>query len=99
MPQERSVIIVEVAYALPGRAIVKALRLAAPATVADALQLAAADADFAGIDMTRAAVGVYGRLAGRGQLLESGDRIEIYRALAADPRAARRARVKQARRR
>ncbi len=99
MPQERSVIIVEVAYALPGRAIVKALRLAAPATVADALQLAAGDADFAGIDMTRAAVGVYGRPAGRGQLLESGDRIEIYRALAADPKAARRARVKQARRR
>jgi uncharacterized protein len=99
VPQEQSVILVEVAYALPGRAIVKALRLAAPATVADALQAAASDPDFAGIDMAGAAVGVYGKLAGRGQLLESGDRIEIYRALAADPKAARRARVKQARRR
>lgn len=97
MPHEQPVILVEVAYALPGRAIVKALRLAIPATVADALQAAAADPDFAGIDLVRAAVGVYGKPAGRGQPLESGDRIEIYRALAADPKAARRARVRQAR--
>jgi len=91
-------ILVEVAYALPERAIVKALRLQAPATVADALKLAAADPAFAGIDLAKATVGVYGTLARADQLLAAGDRIEIYRALAADPKAARRARVKQARR-
>jgi uncharacterized protein len=31
------------------------------------------------------------------RVLDSGDRLEIYRPLAADPKAARRARVKQAR--
>jgi uncharacterized protein len=97
MQQEQPVILVEVAYALSGRAIVKPLRLAAPATVADALQAAAGDPDFAGIDLARAAVGVYGKPAGRGQRLEPGDRIEIYRPLAADPKTARRARVRQAR--
>jgi hypothetical protein len=31
------------------------------------------------------------------QILEDGDRVEIYRPLAADPKLARRARAKQAR--
>jgi putative ubiquitin-RnfH superfamily antitoxin RatB of RatAB toxin-antitoxin module len=43
-------------------------------------------------------VGVYGKLVSRERILDEGDRVEIYRALAADPKAARRARVKQARR-
>jgi putative ubiquitin-RnfH superfamily antitoxin RatB of RatAB toxin-antitoxin module len=44
-------------------------------------------------------VGVFGQAAGREKILEAGDRVELYRELAADPKAARRARVKQARRR
>ena len=96
-PHERSVILVEVAYAEPHRAIVKVVRLAAPATIADALAVAAADPDFSGIDIAHAPVGVFGRLARPEQQLRAGDRIEIYRALAADPKIARRARAKQVR--
>ena len=46
-----------------------------------------------------APVGVYGKLARSEQALKPGDRVEIYRALPTDPKAARRARAKQARRR
>ena len=53
--------IVEVIYALPDRAVVKSYRLRPPATVADALALAAAEPDFAGIDVARSAVGIFGR--------------------------------------
>jgi hypothetical protein len=89
---------VEVVYAEPQRVIVKAFRLASGACVADALRLAALEPDFAGVDLTNSAVGIFGRVTGTDHTLQDGDRIEIYRPLAADPKAARRARVKQARR-
>jgi uncharacterized protein len=91
------VIRVEVAYALPQRAIIKTFELASPATVGDALEAAAADPDFSGIDIVAAQVGVFGVVARRDQILRSGDRIELYRVLAVDPKAARRARAQQAR--
>jgi len=97
MTSETAPLRIEVAYALPQRAIVKAYVLPTCATVADALRRAAADPAFSGIDLDHAAVGVFGAAARRDQALHDGDRIEVYRALAVDPKAARRARVKQAR--
>jgi uncharacterized protein len=88
---------VEIAYAEPQRAIVKALRLPAGSCVADALRLAALDLDFAGVDLANSAHGIFGKQVPAEQPLEDGDRIEIYRPLAADPKAARRARVKELR--
>jgi|ERR1700678_510380 uncharacterized protein len=89
--------LVEVIYALPERAVVKAYRVTATATVADALALAAADPNFHGIDVAGSAVGIFGRAVVRGRVLQPGDRLEIYRALAADPKDARRERVQRAR--
>jgi hypothetical protein len=88
---------VEVIYALPDQAIVKAYRLMPTATVADALALAAADPDFAAVDVAAAAFGIFGSPVPMGRLLQPGDRIELYRALAADPKNARRERVQRAR--
>jgi len=88
---------IEVTYAEPHRAIVKAYRLPLPATIDDALRRAAADPDFAGIDLTGAAVGIFGRVLAPGQALADGDRVEIYRPLAADPKTARRARARESR--
>jgi uncharacterized protein len=90
-------IAVEVVYAEPQRAISKPLRVAQGASVADALRLAALDPDFAGLDPAHSAVGIFGKLTRPDQLLQEGDRIEIYRPLSADPKTARRARAKQAR--
>jgi len=89
---------IEVAYAEPHRAVVKTFRLALPATVDDVLRLAAADPEFAGIDFTGSAVGIFGRVAALSQELADGDRVEVYRPLAADPKSARRARAREARR-
>lgn len=88
---------VEVSYAEPQRAVVITVRLNAPVTVDDVLRIAAAHPEFAGIDVLHSATGVFGKPTTPGQLLDSGDRVEIYRPLAADPKSARRARAKEAR--
>ena len=95
MNTESVEIAVEVAYALPQRAVVKTFRLSAPATIADALATARADPEYCGVDWDRAAVGIFGVPAARQRGLRDGDRIEIYRPLKVDPKAARRARAKQ----
>ncbi len=79
------------------RQIVRVYRLQVAATVSDALNLAAADAAFAGVDCANAAVGIYGRTVARTQLLADGDRVEIYRPLAVEPKAARRSRARRGR--
>jgi putative ubiquitin-RnfH superfamily antitoxin RatB of RatAB toxin-antitoxin module len=89
---------VEIAYAEPHCAIVKVLRLAPGSRVADALRMIAVDPDFAAVDLANAAVGIFGKLTHADHALQEGDRIEIYRPLSADPKAARRARVRESRR-
>lgn len=98
MPSVPTQISVEVAYAEPQCAMVKILRLTVPATVADVLRSAAADPDFAQIDIAHAVVGVFGKIVRTDQILEDHDRVEIYRPLAADPKSARRARAGERRR-
>jgi uncharacterized protein len=89
---------IEIAYAEPRRAIVKSYLLARGSRVADALRLAAVDPDFSGVDLENSTVGIFGRVTGPDRVLEAGDRVEIYRPLAADPKLSRRQRAKQARR-
>jgi putative ubiquitin-RnfH superfamily antitoxin RatB of RatAB toxin-antitoxin module len=89
---------IEIAYAEPQRAIVKTLRLPPGSRVADALRLAALDPDFTAVDLAKSALGIFGTLTRTDHALREGDRIEIYRPLAADPKAARRARAKELRR-
>jgi len=91
-------IIVEVVHAAPQHTIAKSFRVRAPATIDEVLRLAAGDPEFAGIDIDLSAVGVFGRPATAGQVLNDGDRVEIYRRLAVDPKSARRARAQHARR-
>ena len=88
---------IEVAYARPQGAILRTYELPAAATVGDALRAAGADPAFVGIDLEGSPIGVFGAPARREQPLNPGDRVEIYRPLALDPKAARRVRVQQAR--
>ena len=90
-----SAVRIEVAIAWHDRQRVVELSLPADATVADALQRVATNADFAGIDLGTAPVGIYGRVVDRGQRLSEGDRVEIYRSLAIDPMSARRQRAQR----
>ncbi len=90
-------IMVEIVYAEAQRSVVKSLSLPQGARLADALLLAAQDAELQGIDFNRAPLGIFGQLVQRDQVLSDGDRIEIYRPLAEDPKIARRKRARSSR--
>jgi len=84
---------VEVAYARSDQQVVVKLQLAAGATVADALTASGLVERFPEIDAEKVKLGVYGKLAKRDASLNSGDRVEIYRPLIADPKEARKKRA------
>jgi putative ubiquitin-RnfH superfamily antitoxin RatB of RatAB toxin-antitoxin module len=88
---------IDIVYAEPQRVIAKTLHLPPGSCVADALHSAALDPDFSGVDLANAALGIFGKVTGKDQALQEGDRIEVYRPLAADPKIARRARAKELR--
>jgi putative ubiquitin-RnfH superfamily antitoxin RatB of RatAB toxin-antitoxin module len=52
-------------------------------------------ARFPEIDLTSASVGIFGKPCAMNQPVRPGDRIEIYRPLIVEPRAARRERVQR----
>jgi uncharacterized protein len=89
------VISIEIVYARAQRQVAKSLQMPAGSMLADALTLAALDADFGGVDLANSPVGIFGRLARKEQPLKDGDRIEIYRPLAEEPKLARRRRAAQ----
>jgi putative ubiquitin-RnfH superfamily antitoxin RatB of RatAB toxin-antitoxin module len=70
------------------------LDLPAGATVGQALHASGLERDFPELDLVTAAVGVWGRKAAANQLLQDGDRVEVYRALRVDPKVARRERFR-----
>ena len=83
-----SAIRVEVVAAWPERAAIIKVDLPAGALVRDALRAAGIKAD---------AVGVFGKRVDLNAPLNNGDRVEIYRLLAIDPKERRRKRAKKTR--
>jgi len=69
------------------------LELADEATIAVALDAARLKFGEAAADWPRVATGIFGRVHPRAHVPVDGDRIELYRSLRLDPRAARRARA------
>jgi putative ubiquitin-RnfH superfamily antitoxin RatB of RatAB toxin-antitoxin module len=88
---------VEVVYALPGEEDCVALELPAGMTVREALERSGMAERHPGIDLE--AVGIFGKAVAPGATPKDGDRIEIYRPLAIDPKAARRLRAARSRKR
>ncbi len=78
----------------PERQDVVELELAEGSTVADALERVRSHPAFAQVDWERVRLGVWSRECARDTSLRDGDRVEIYRALKADPKAQRRARAR-----
>ena len=66
------------------------------ATVADALSAARAAEECPEAELNSAEVGVLGEVCERGRILADGDRVEIYRKLAVNPRESRRLRAETA---
>ncbi len=81
---------VEVAYALPDEQIIIGIEIAEGSTVRQAIALSRILERFGDIDLERNKVGVFGKLTGLDTVLGEGDRVEIYRALVADPKERRR---------
>jgi putative ubiquitin-RnfH superfamily antitoxin RatB of RatAB toxin-antitoxin module len=84
---------VEVVYALPGEHDATIVELPAGASVADALAACGIGRRRPGIDLSR--LGIFGRRVGAEAALADGDRVEIYRPLALEPREARRERARR----
>lgn len=83
-----------VALAFPGRQEVLEIELPEGGTVGDAIAAAKLGERFPGIDAGTLEVGVWSRVASAATVLREGDRVELYRALNADPKDARRARAR-----
>lgn len=89
------VVDVEVAYAGPGGQAVIPLQVPAGTTVMAAIERSGLLERFPEIDWAVNTVGVFGRRVDPVAVVRDGDRVEIYRPLAADPREARRARARR----
>jgi putative ubiquitin-RnfH superfamily antitoxin RatB of RatAB toxin-antitoxin module len=94
---------VEVAYALPHKQKIVALLVEPGTTALDAVKRSKISDYFPGLDITTAKMGIFGQSLGTKGLetadkhvLHAGDRVEIYRPLASDPKEARRKRADKA---
>lgn len=84
-------------YATRDRQYLWTVELASEATIADALAAARRVANLDTVPWDDAPVGVFGELRERTDIPQEGDRIELYRPLASDPRQRRRERVQRQR--
>ncbi|EGY29760.1 hypothetical protein Rin_00002630 [Candidatus Regiella insecticola 5.15] len=84
---------VEVVYALPERQYIRALLRPNDSTVLQAIVASGLPQLRTDIDLQHNKVGIYGRLVKLSDLVNEGDRIEIYRPLIADPKELRRRRA------
>ena len=84
---------IEAVYALPDEQMLFRQSVPEGATVAEAIQLCGILEKYPEIDLAANKVGIFGKLAKADTLLRDKDRIEIYRALIADPKEVRRKRA------
>lgn len=84
---------ITVAFATPEKQLEIPLTVEESCTVALAIDRSAICAQFPEISRSNLVVGINSRRVTLDSLLQSGDRIEIYRPLTIDPKEARRSRV------
>lgn len=91
----KQLINVEVAYALPDRQALIPLVLEEGATVQQAIEVSGVLQQFPEIDLSKNRVGIFGKLSKLTVALRDKDRVEIYRVLIADPKAVRKKRAEE----
>ncbi|MDK9359031.1 RnfH family protein [Lelliottia sp. V106_10] len=89
-------IAVEVAYALPEKQYLQRVKLEEGATVEEAIRASGLLELRSDIDLSKNKVGIYSRPVKLTDVLNDGDRVEIYRPLIADPKELRRQRAEKA---
>lgn len=85
---------VELVVATPERQVLLALDVAAGSRVRDVIARSDIGSQFPDLDLDEMPVGIWGRTVSRDSLVAPGDRVELYRPLAIDPRDARRQRAR-----
>lgn len=99
--QAESLIKVEVAYATPERQLIVPLNVPVGTTALESVKLSNIVSEFSEIDIDKDPMGIFSKpLDGKGRpkpyeyVMTAGDRVEIYRPLLIDPKAARLDRAK-----
>ena len=92
---ESHMIAVEVAYALPEKQLLLCLNVAAGTTVDEAIEQSGIRNYFEDLVIEPDGVGIFSQKVSLDQKLKSGDRVEIYRPLIADPKQIRRERARK----
>lgn len=88
-------IVVEVAYAYPEKYFLKKVYLDSPVSIQNVIVQSGILEKYREIDLRQNKIGIFSRLVKLTDLVENGDRIEIYRPLTADPKEIRRQRAEQ----
>jgi uncharacterized protein len=86
---------IEVTFADERNQLTIPLSLPATCSIKEAILRSNILIRFPHIDLTQNKVGIFGKLCPLTTLVQSGDRIEIYRALSTDPKKNRRNRAKK----
>jgi len=86
---------VEVVYALPDKQYLRSIKVAEGTTVEQAINASGLLSLRKDIDLNSNKVGIYSRPVKPGDVVQDGDRIEIYRPLIADPKELRRQRAER----
>lgn len=85
---------IEIAYANVNQQYIIPLQVSVGCTVGAAIRQSRISVQCPEIDLLQNKVGIFGKLVSLATILQSGDRIEIYRPLLIDPKQARRQRAK-----
>jgi len=86
-------IIVEVAYALPKEQLIVPVKVSEDTTAEQAIKSSGIMAKYPEIDLAVNKIGIFGKLSKLDAPLRHLDRVEIYRALIADPKEVRKQRA------
>ena len=100
MDEQTQVIEIEVAYAEYGKQLIKSVEVPVNTTAIEAVNLSGIREDFPQIpDDETVEIGIFSKKCEPSQVLQAGDRVEIYRPLIIDPKEARRLKAEVAERR
>lgn len=87
---------IEVVYGKPHKQVLLSLKVPQGTTIEDGIKLSGIVKHFPEIIPNEAVVGIFSKLSKLDNVLEQGNRIEIYRPLTADPKEMRKLRAQKA---
>ncbi len=93
--QSSTLMSIEIAYATPQQSWLIALEVEAGTSIKQAITSSGILTQCPTIDLQKNKVGIFSKIVDLDTVLESGDRIEIYRPLILDPKQARRLRAEK----